>query len=185
MHAAAALSKYRTRPGAPADYAFAVAPTSAPPAPVERAVEARSGLPAWTGAELPADPLAFWDWYRARFTAEHGFRFLKQDLGWTTVRPRDPHAADRWSWLLVLTLWQLWLARPLVADCRLPWERPLPPDRLTPGRVRRALAPALSRLGTPTRPVRRRGKAPGRQPGQRPALRTRHPVARRRPKRVA
>jgi DDE superfamily endonuclease len=140
---------------------------------------------AWLGDELPADLLALWRWYTARFTAEHGFRFLKQDLGWTTVRPRAPHAADRWSWLLVLGLWQLWLARPLVADCRLPWERPLPPDRLTPGRVRRALAHDLARVGTPARPVRRRGMAPGRRPGQCPGPGPRYPVARRRPKRVA
>jgi hypothetical protein len=140
---------------------------------------------AWVGGELPEDLLALWRWYTARFTAEHGFRFLKQDLGWTTVRPADPAAADRWSWLLALALWQLWLARDLVADRRLPWERPLPPDRLTPGRVRRALAGELARAGTPARPVRRRGISPGRRPGQRPGPRTRHPVVRRTPKRVA
>jgi hypothetical protein len=140
---------------------------------------------AWVGGPLPADLLELWRWYTARFTAEHGFRFLKQDLGWTTVRPRDPRAADRWSWLLALALWQLWLARALVADRRLPWERPLPLERLTPGRVRRALAGELARLGTPARPCRRRGKSPGRRPGQGPGPHTRYPIARRRPKRVA
>lgn len=140
---------------------------------------------AWVGGPLPEDLLDLWRWYTARFTAEHGFRFLKQELGWTTVRPRDPAAADRWSWLLALGLWQLWLARDLVADHRLPWERPLPPDRLTPGRVRRALGRDLSRVGTPARPCRRRGKSPGRRPGQCPGPRTRYPVVRRRPKRVA
>ena len=147
---------------------------------------------AWIGGELPDDLLELWRWYARRFTAEHGFRFLKQDLGWTTIRPRDPAAADRWSWLLALALWQLWLARPLVADQRLPWERPLPPERLTPGRVRRALALELSRLGTPARPCRTRGKAPGRQPGECPgphpryAVVRRHPpTARKRPKRIA
>jgi hypothetical protein len=140
---------------------------------------------AWVGGELPADLLDLWRWYTARFTAEHGFRFLKQDLGWTTVRPSDPRAADRWSWLLALVLWQLWLAREVVADQRLPWERPLPSDRLTPGRVRRALVPKILRLGTPARPARRRGKSPGRRPGQCPGPRPRYPVARRRPQRVA
>ena len=139
---------------------------------------------AWVGGPRPADLLDLWRWYCARFTAEHGFRFLKHDLGWTTIRPRDPAAADRWSWLLALGLGQLWLARDLVADGRLPWERPLPPDRLTPGRVRRALARALPRLGTPTRPVRARGKAPGRPPGQCPGPRPRQPVVRRHPPRA-
>jgi hypothetical protein len=135
---------------------------------------------AWIGGPLPADLHARWRWYCRRSLVEHGFRFLKHDLGWTTVRPTHPHAADRWSWLLALALWHLWLARPLVADQRLPWERPLPPHRLTPTRVRRAGASLFPQLGTPTRPVRTRGNAPGRRPGQRPTPRPRLPVARRR-----
>ena len=126
-----------------------------------------------------------WRWYGLRFTAEHGFRFLKQALGWTTVRPRDPAAADRWSWLLALGLWELWVARPLLADQRLPWERPLPPARLTPGRVRRAVPGLLAQVGTPARPPTPRGKAPGRSPGQCPGPRRRYPVARRRPEHAA
>jgi hypothetical protein len=140
---------------------------------------------AWIGGALPADLLDLWHWYGCRFTVEHGFRFLKQALGWTTVRPAAPAAADRWTWLLVLALWQLWLARPLVADQRLPWERPQPAARLSPGRVRRAFAGLLVGLGTPARPPQRRGKAPGRLPGERPGPRRRHPVVRRPPKRAA
>ena len=116
---------------------------------------------------------------------EHGFRFLKQVLGWTTVRPAAPAAADRWTWLLALALWQLWLARALVADQRLPWERPLPPARLTPGRVRRAFTGLLGALGTPARPPKPRGKAPGRRPGQCPGPHPRHPVVRRKRERAA
>lgn len=140
---------------------------------------------AWIGGALPADLLDLWRWYCCRFTIEHGFRFLKQALGWTTVRPRQPAAADRWSWLLALALWQLWLARPLVADQRLPWEPPLPAARLTPGRVRRALGGLLGPIGSPARPPKRRGKSAGRRPGDCPGPRTRHPVVRRRPSRVA
>jgi DDE superfamily endonuclease len=140
---------------------------------------------AWIGGALPADLGDLWRNYLLRFTVEHGFRFLKQALGWTTVRPRDPKAADRWTWLLALALWQLWLARPLVADQRFPWERPLPTTQLTPGRVRRAFAGLFAPLGTPARPPKPRGKAPGRRPGHAPDPRSRHPVARRRPKRAA
>lgn len=140
---------------------------------------------AWIGGPLPTDLLELWRWYRRRFVIEHGFRFLKQDLGWTTVRPSAPASADRWSWLLALGLWQLWLARPLVADRRLPWERPTEPTRLSPGRVRRAVGGVLARLGSPTRAPRRRGISPGRRPGCCPGPRPRYPVARRRPKRVA
>ena len=118
--------------------------------------------------------------FRRRFAAaEQTFRFAKQSLGWTTARPRRPEAADRWSWLLALAFWQLWLARPLVADQRLPWERPLAPSQLTPGRVRRACVGILASLASPTRAVRRRGNAPGRRPGQCPGPAVRFAVARR------
>ena len=140
---------------------------------------------AWIGGPLPDDLHDLWRWYTRRFIVEHGFRFLKHDLGWTAVRPSDPHAADRWTWLLALGLWMLWLARPLVADQRLPWERPRPPARLTPARVRRACPTLFPRFGAPARPVKPRGNAPGRPPGYRPTPRPQHPVARRPPKRVA
>jgi hypothetical protein len=140
---------------------------------------------AWVGGELPADLTLLGTWYCQRFTIEHGFRFLKQDLGWTTVRPQAPAAADRWTWLLALGCWQLWLARPLVADQRLPWERPQAAERLTPGRVRRGFAGFIGQFGTPARSPKPRGKSPGRQDGQQQAPRERHKVARRDPKRAA
>ncbi|MDQ6669450.1 MAG: hypothetical protein M3069_01575, partial [Chloroflexota bacterium] len=52
---------------------------------------------AWIGGPLPTDLSTLWRWYLRRFTVEHAFRFLKQTLGWTTVRPRHPNAADRWT----------------------------------------------------------------------------------------
>ncbi len=138
---------------------------------------------AWIGEELPADLLDLWRWYLRRFPVEHGFRFAKRSLGWTTIRPRTPEAADRWTWLIAAIFWQLWLARALIADRRLPWERPLPAERLSPGRVRRAFPGLLVAVGTPARAPKPRGKAPGRRLGDKPGPRTRHPVVRRTPKR--
>lgn len=134
---------------------------------------------AWMGAALPADLGDLWRWYRQRFGVEHGFRFLKHDLGWTTVRPRAPEAADRWTWLLSAGLWQLWLARALVADQRLPWERPPSAGRLSPGRVRRAFGGLFPGLGSPARAPKVRGKAPGRALGTRPPPSPPCPVVRR------
>jgi hypothetical protein len=135
----------------------------------------------WHGTTCPRDLRELWHAYQRRFAIEHAFRFLKQALGWTTARPRKPTTADRWSWLLAAALWQLWLARPAVADMRLPWERPVDAPRLSPGRVRRGMAGLLGTLGTPARAPRPRGKSPGRRPGQCPGRAVRYPVQRREP----
>lgn len=134
---------------------------------------------AWIGGELPEDLHQLWRWYLRRFSVEHAFRFVKHHLGWTTVRPRSPIAADRWTWLVAAVLWQLWLARPVMAEHRLPWERPRPPERLTPGRVQRAFSGLLLTLGTPARAPQTRGKSPGRPPGHHPQPAPRFPVAHR------
>jgi nucleotide-binding universal stress UspA family protein len=65
-------------------------------------------------------------------------RHWKQALGWTTPRVRHPEQADRWTWLILTAYTQLRLARGIVADQRLPWERPLPLKELTPTRVLRS-----------------------------------------------
>ena len=67
----------------------------------------------------------WWSMFIRRFDLEHTFRFLKQSLGWSRPRLRDPQAADRWTWLIIAAHTQLRLARPLAADCRLPWQKPL------------------------------------------------------------
>jgi hypothetical protein len=140
---------------------------------------------AWLGTEPLPDILDYWRIYKQRFTVEHAFRYLKNDLGWTSVRPRDPASADRWSYLLMLALWQLFLARCLIQDIRLPWERDQDPELVSPGRVRRAFGRLLSRLECPARAVRPRGKSPGRRPGECPGPRARYPTHFRREKRAA
>lgn len=138
----------------------------------------------WYGPALPADLRVVWRWYRRRFAVEHLFRFLKQSLGWTAIHPRSPQTADRWSWLLAVAVWQLWLGRDLVADARLPRERPAA-DGLSPGRVRGAFAGLLLVLGTPAKLPRPRGKSPGRRVGQCPGPAPRCPVLRRGPPKAA
>ncbi|MEZ0111042.1 hypothetical protein ABH920_005057 [Catenulispora sp. EB89] len=91
----------------------------------------------------------WWRTYLRRFDIEHTLRFAKQSLGWTTPKLRTPEQADRWTWLVVLALTQLRLARPLVADHRLPWQRPQTTARMTPGRVRQGFGHLLHRTGTP------------------------------------
>ena len=91
----------------------------------------------WHGVGQP-DLDLLWRAYCRRFDVEHFVRFLKQALGWTTPRVRHPEQADRWTWLILAAYAQLLLARGAVANWRLPWERPLPPRKLTPARVLRS-----------------------------------------------
>ena len=141
----------------------------------------RAPKPVWLWTSRPdagpAEADLCWQAFLRRFDLEHTFRFLKQALGWTCPKLRDPAAADRWTWLVLAAFAQLWLARRLAAGERLPWQQPCLPGRLTPARVRRGFRaihrtmPVLTAAPKPGRP------GPGRPPGaknRRPA--TRHDV---------
>ena len=111
-----------------------------------------------------------------RFDIEHTYRFVKNTLGWTTPKICTPEQADRWTWLIVAAYTQLRLARGLVADDRMPWEKPREPDRLTPARVRRGFRRVAAQLGTPASPPKSNRPGPGRPKGTATGPRTRHPV---------
>ncbi|MFE5948739.1 NF041680 family putative transposase [Streptomyces sp. NPDC056480] len=117
-----------------------------------------------------------WRTFLRRFDLEHTFRFLKQTLGLTRPRLRHPAQADRWVWLILAAHTQLRLARTLVGDLRRPWEKSLPPDRLTPGRVRRSYPRIRRILGTPAKPPKASRPGPGRPPGRTTSPAPRHPV---------
>jgi hypothetical protein len=117
----------------------------------------------------PDEVRALWQCYLRRFDLEHAFRFIKQQLGWTRPHLRDPNAADRWTWIILTSYAQLYLARALAADVRLPWQprrdRPGKPQVLTPGRVRAGFRHARAALGTPASVAKPAGPGPGRPPG--------------------
>jgi DDE superfamily endonuclease len=108
-----------------------------------------------------------WQAYLRRFDLEHTIRFDKQVLGWTRPKLRCPAAADRWTWLVVAAHTQLRLARPLAADLRRPWERPLPAARLTPARVRRGFRYLRAKALQPARAPKPTHPGPGRPAGSR------------------
>ena len=103
----------------------------------------------WTGPGTPDLDLV-WRAYYHRFDIEHTFRFDKRTLGWTVPSLATPEQAERWTLLLTAVYTQLRLARGLVADERLPWQRPVDPDHLSPGRVRQGFARVAYTLGSPT-----------------------------------
>ncbi|GAA2271256.1 hypothetical protein GCM10010430_66440 [Kitasatospora cystarginea] len=107
---------------------------------VERLPGNRDPKPPWLWHSDP-DAVAhdvdrLWRIFLRRFDLEHIFRFFKQPLGLTQLR----------------------LARLLAENLRRPWEKPLVPDQLTPGWVRRGYRRVHKTVGL--RPVRRKSPAP-------------------------
>ena len=125
--------------------------------------------PMWIWASAPqagpAEVTALWQAYLRRFDLEHAFRFIKSRLGWNKPLLRDPAAADRWTWLIIACYAQLYLARPLAADTRLPWQRPQAAAAMTPGRVRAGFRHARQITGTPARTAKPPRPGPGRPKG--------------------
>jgi hypothetical protein len=117
----------------------------------------------WTGSqEVPLEQVR--TWYRKRFSQEHGYRFLKQDLLWEEAHLRTPEQVERWSWLLACACNQLLLSKQLGLALQRPWESKQ--RAVTPQQVRRVMPSILQQVGTPARPPKPRGKSPGWQKGR-------------------
>ncbi len=81
-----------------------------------------------------------------------------------------------------LVTWQLYLAREVVSDLALPWQKPQ--ARLTPSRVCRGLGGLLALIGTPAKVPKPRGKSPGWPAGRLRERRARYAVVKKGPPRV-
>ena len=101
-----------------------------------------------------------------RWPIEPANRFRKERLYAELPKVRQAEASDLWMMLLQVVEWELYLWRPAASDSHLPWQKPLPTEQLTPGRVIRSLNQNLARVGTPVSAVLPRGKSPGWQPGR-------------------
>jgi DDE superfamily endonuclease len=136
---------------------------------IRLAPHAAAREPMWLWASVPqageAEVAALWQAYLRRFDIEHVFRFLKTQLGWDKPLLRDPAAADLWTWLVIAAYDQLYLARPLAADIRLPWQQPRPAAAMTPGRVRAAFRAVRHTAGTPVNAPKPAKPGPGRPKG--------------------
>ncbi|WP_339381502.1 transposase, partial [Brasilonema bromeliae] len=81
---------------------------------------------AWVGEQMP--PLSeVWLLYLRRFSVDHWYRFLKQRLHWTLPKLSTPKQCVRvacpkgirWSELMPMISWELWLARDIVRPARM------------------------------------------------------------------
>lgn len=113
----------------------------------------------WFGWAGEPPPEQWWQFYNRRYTLDHWYRFAKGRLHWVLPKVATPEQSQCWSDLMPLLTWQLWLARSLVPDKPLPWQKSQ--KILTPGRVCQGMPLLLPLLGTPTRACKTRGVAPG------------------------
>jgi hypothetical protein len=129
----------------------------------------------WIGpAPLPLEEVA--STYQRRFSHEHTYRFLKQDVFWTKVHVRTPAQFERWSVVVATAMNHLVLARHLGQALYRPWERRR--EVVTPRQVRRIMPALLQQVGTPARRPKPRGKSPGRGKGMHPAPARRYQIVR-------
>jgi hypothetical protein len=120
-------------------------------------------------------PLAeVWRFYLRRFALDHWYRFAKQRLHWTLPKLSTPKQCERWSDLMPLMSWELWLAKEIVTDNPLPWHKCA--ENLSPGRVAQAFAGVLLAIDTPATPPKPRGKSSGWPKGKTRVSRTRYPI---------
>ena len=115
-----------------------------------------------------------WRGYQHRWPVEPSTRFRKQYLNWTLPRFQEPERCDRWTMLVSLAQWQLFLAREWVQDNPLPWQPTQ--EELTPERVLQGLGWLFPQIGTPAAPPKTRGKSPGWPKGRPRTRRQRHKV---------
>ena len=103
-----------------------------------------------------------------------GIDARKQRLYWTLPNFGTKEQCDRWSDLMLMMTWELWLACEVIVDCPLPWQKPQ--IKLTPGRVAQGFGAVIALIGTPTSLPKPRGKSPGRKKGQLRNKRKRYPI---------
>ena len=148
---------------------------SQPPPPLWLAWLAPQAIP----AHCLVNAKTIWRAYGQRWPIEPAIHFRKETLGWTMPMFHSKEAGDRWTELTALACWIVYLARPLVADRPLPWQKPQ--QHLTPQRVQQSLLPIFAQIGSPARPPKKRGNALGWPKGKRRTRKPRYSVVKKQP----
>ncbi len=128
----------------------------------------------WVGEQF-LELKDIWSQYARRFGVDHWYRFAKQRLHWTLANFSTAKQSERWSDLMPLMTWQLWLAKDLVQEHHLPWQSSQ--KHLTPGRVAQSLFSLLIEIGTPASLPKTPGKSPGWKTGRKRSQKKTYPIA--------
>jgi len=128
-------------------------------------------------------PAQAYDAYRQRYDIEHFFRFGKQKLLLNAYQTSDVRHEENWWILACLEYVQLYLMAPIAARHPRPWERYLPQFQnqknvaiASPSTTLRDAGRILTEIGSPAKPPKKRGLAPGRSKGDSQKRRKKLPV---------
>ena len=101
-----------------------------------------------------------------RWTIEGANRFKKERLYAEKPKFRRAESSDKWLRITQVLEWEIYLWKELAKDEKMPWQKPLSGEKLTPGRVLRSLANNLSEVAEPLKEVLPRGKSSGWEKGR-------------------
>ena len=146
-----------------------------PPTPIWLAWQAPAVIP----EDILLKAAVIWQVYVHRWPVEPNILFRMQHLGWCKPQFQDKEISDGWSWLVALSVWLLYLVRPIVQDQPLPWQKPQ--ACLTPQRVQQGLPLIFAQFGSPARNPKVRGIPLGWPNGRQRSPKPRFPVVRKLP----
>ena len=125
---------------------------------------------------LASDPASAQDARERASWTLPSFTTAKQCERWSDLmRTRVLNLVQHREMSVPLMTWQLWLAKDLVEEYRLPWQSQK--KNLTPGRVAQSILPLLIEMATPATLPKTRGKSPGWKTGQKRRSKKTYPIA--------
>ncbi len=101
-----------------------------------------------------------------RWTIEPSNRFRKERLYAESPKFREAESSDKWLKVAQIIEWETYLFRDCAKDERMPWQKELAGEKLTPGRVLKSLALNLQEVGEFSPEVLPRGKSNGWEKGR-------------------
>ncbi len=101
-----------------------------------------------------------------RWTIEPANRFKKDRLYAGVPMFRKAESSDHWLRLSQVLEWEIYLWKELAKDEKMPWQKELSGEKLTPGRVLKSLVSNLSEVAEPVKEVLPRGKSSGWEKGR-------------------
>jgi hypothetical protein len=101
-----------------------------------------------------------------RWTIEPANRFRKDRLYAEKPMFREAESSDKWIKIGQIVEWETYLWRDVAKDEKMPWQKEISEEKLTPGRVLKNLGINLSEVGATSGEVLPRGNSPGWEKGR-------------------